>query len=394
MINISNSTNSDVVKRIFSRIDIIPFCLLFLFLSFIVILSFAWSIYMLSRLVKERQYLKYIKGLKNSMHNHIWSTKVKNSNTKIVKNSFLLAISSLEWISILIMISTTIFDNMDHILKPRDRNIEEIRPFALDAIHALYNSAKSSVQSRIFTTDFFIIFALLPLILIRILTQYLRQQYAFYSNKSFSLKRKFRPPIAMLIFLFLLGLIRQLIIFQWITFCLFFAYEFFYFTKATKCLCNLLYKRYFDAKTHEYQAKSIVRYYRQAYLEFKICSCILVASLFFQLLSLIFLIIFSLFGIFLASPNDEIQLLFMNVDTLAPYSFLQHYQQQLKIFESACSSIELISLSLAYGLLVLPYGLMSLKVCLIAVRTRVAKSRDYPNHELIRQMIINNNYLK
>ena len=147
MINISNSTNSDVVKRIFSRIDIIPFCLLFLFLSCIVILSFAWSIYMLSRLVKERQYLKYIKGLKNSMHNHIWSTKVKNSNTKIVKNSFLLAISSLEWISILIMISTTIFDNMDHILKPRDRNIEEIRPFALDAIHALYNSAKSSYVS-------------------------------------------------------------------------------------------------------------------------------------------------------------------------------------------------------------------------------------------------------
>ena len=121
MINISNSTNSDVINRIFPRIDIIPFSSLFLFWSCLFILSFAWSIYMLSRLVKERQYLKYIKGLKNSMHDHIWSTKVKNSNTKIVKNSFLLAISSIEWISILIMISATIFYNMDYVLKPSDR---------------------------------------------------------------------------------------------------------------------------------------------------------------------------------------------------------------------------------------------------------------------------------
>ena len=97
------------------------------------------------------------------------------------------------------------------------------------------------------------------------------------------------------VFLFVLGLIRQLIIFQWTTLCSFFAYEFLYFTQVTKCLRKLLHKRYFDAKTHEYQAKSIVRYYRQAYLEFKICSCILVASLFFQLLSLIFFIMFSLF---------------------------------------------------------------------------------------------------
>ena len=390
MINILNSTNSDVIDRIFLRIDIIPFSLLFLFWSCLFILSFAWSIYMLSRLVKERQYLKYIKGLKNSMHDHIWSTKVKNSNTKIVKNSFLLAISSIEWIGMLIIITSTIFNNMDHILKQSDG----IRPLAMDVTHTIDSASKLSAQRRIFTTYSIIIFALLPLILIRILTQYLCQQYAFYSNTSFSLKRKFKPPIVMLIFLFLLGLIRQLTIFQWITFCLFFGYEFFYFTQATNCLRNLLYKRYFDAKTHEYQAKSIVRYYRQAYLEFNICSCILVASLFFQLLSLIFFIMVSSFGVFLASPNDDIQLLFMNLDTLRPHSFLQHYQQQLKIFEYACSSIEMFFICVAYGLLVLPYGLVSLRVCLIAVRTRVEKSRDYPNHELIRQMIINNNYLK
>ena len=390
MVNISNSTNYDVIHRIFLRIDIIPFCLLFLFWSCLFIQSFAWSIYMLNRLVKERHYLKYIKGLKNSMHNHIWSTKVKNSNTKIVKNSFLLAISNIEWIGMLIIITSTIFDNMDHILKPSDT----IRPLELDATHTIDRIFKASVQSRISSTYSIIIFELLPLILIRILTQYLCQQYAFYSNTSFSLKRKFKPPIAMLIFLFLLGLISQLIIFQWITFCLFFAYEFLYFTKATKCLRNLLYKRYFDARTHEYQAKSIVRYYRQAYLEFNICSFILVASLFFQLLSFIFFIMFSLFGVFLASPNGNIQLLFMNVDTLRPYSFLQHYHQQLELFGYACSSIEMFCFCLAYGLLVLPYGLVSLRVCLIAVRTRVEKSRDYPNHELIRQMIINNNYLK
>ena len=124
---------------------------------------------MLSRLVKERQYLKYIKGLKNSMHNHIWSTKVKNSNTNIVKNSFLLAISSIEWIGMLIMISATIFYNMDHILMPSDR----FRPLAMDAAHIIDNAPKASVQSRIFSTYSLIIFELLPLILIRILTQYL-----------------------------------------------------------------------------------------------------------------------------------------------------------------------------------------------------------------------------
>ena len=179
----------------FSRIDIIPFSLIFLIGSCLFILSFAWSIYMLSRLVKERQYLKYIKGLKHSMHDHIWSTRVNNSYRKIVKNSFLLAISSIEWIGMLIMISATIFGHMDYIFKPSDG----IRAFAMDATHTLYSTSKLSAQSRIFSTYSIIIFELLPLILIRILTQYLCQQYSFYSNTSFSLKRKFKPPIAMLI---------------------------------------------------------------------------------------------------------------------------------------------------------------------------------------------------
>ena len=158
MINISNSTNSDVIDRIFSRIDIISFSLLFLFAVCLFILSFAWSIYVLNRLVKERQYLKYIKGLKNSMHDHIWSTKVKNSNTNIVKNSFLLAISSIEWIGMLIMISATIFYNMDHILIPSDR----FRPLALDAAHIIDNAPKASVQSRIFSTYSLIILNFFP----------------------------------------------------------------------------------------------------------------------------------------------------------------------------------------------------------------------------------------
>ena len=383
MANISISSKSDEIDLIFSRIDIIPSSLLILFWASLCILSLAWSIYMLGRLIKERQHLKYIRGLRHSMHEQVWLMKVRNSETKIVKNIFLFVISSTEWIGMFLIIICYIFDNIKTFFRP----IYSMNPLTIGAVHALYRS--SSVQSRAYSTFIFMLFILLPLILIRILTQYLCQQYTFYSKTSFSLKEKFKLPIAILIFLFLLDLIHQLIIFDWLSICLYFVYEFVVFTISSNRLCNLLYKRYFDARTHEYQPISIVRYYRFAYLEFKVCSCILVASLFLQMLSLILFVMFSLVGVALSSSSNLFQFLFQNAENLEASSFLDRYQLQLKIFENACNSILLICMCVAWGLLVLPYVLVSLKFCLNAVKTRVENSRDYPNHELIRQLIRN-----
>ena len=385
MFNISNSTKRDDIKVIFSLIDIIPTSLLFFFWACLCILSLAWSIYMLGRLIKERQHLKYIRGLRHSMHEDVWLMKVRNSKTKIVKNIFLFLISSTEWIGIFLIIISYLLNNIETFFKP----IDSINPLAISnspfALHAVYHS----VQRRVFYTYSVVLFTLLPLILIRILTQYLCQQYTFYSKTSFSLKEKFKLPIAILIFLFLLCFIRQLIIFDWLAICVYFVYEFVVFTISSNCLCNLLYKRYFDARTHEYQPISIVRYYRCAYLEFKVCSCILVASLFLQMLSLILFVMFSLVGLALSSSSDLFQFLFQNAENLEAYSFLDRYQLQLKIFENACNSILMICICVAWGLLVLPYVLVSLKFCLNAVKTRVENNRDYPNHELIRRLIRN-----
>ena len=369
---------------IFSRIDIVPFSLLLSFWFCLCILSFAWSVYMLGRNIKERKYLKYIQSVKNSMHEQVWSVKMNNSNRKIVKNKFLLVISSIEWFGMFILIFFLFYDNR-HYTVNKYRHV----PLGINAIHGFNDIQSTSIQDRVFSTFAIILLEIVPLVLMKILTQYQCQQYTFYSDNSFSFRRKFRIPSAMLIFLFVICLISELILFELFIFILYFACEFVCFTKATNRLCRLLYKRYFDARTHEYQPIPIVQYYRWAYLEFRVCSCILVASIFFRILSLILFLMFSLFGAVLLPPNDSIPSVFMNSWTM-DYSFLQNYPQQLKVFESVCNSILLICMCIAWGLLVLPYSLVSLKFCLHGVRARYKSSKDYPNHKLIQQMITNN----
>ena len=381
-LNISNSPVKQEIHFVLNGISsIITYVLLFISAS-LCIQSFMWSIYILNRLIHERKLLKYIKGSKSFIHEQVWLTKIKNSNRKIVKNKCLFLICSIEWIYNFVILFSVIYNNMKFVTKNSNTQIY------IDISNTLFQICNGNFLSKLIA-NFFLTMFLLLLIAIRILTQYLCVEYSYYPDTLFKFSTVFKYNAVVLILIFLLGLIRITIWIQWVLICICMIYEFVCYTKATRMLCNLLYKRYFDAKIHEYQPKHVVQYYRLAYLEFKFGSCILVTSFSLQIISLILLITFSLLRMFLSSPNNRIQVL-LNV-IVDSTSSSQLYQQRITILKDVFNVMELLCTCVAFFLLIVPYSLVSLKFCLFGVKARVAKSQDYPNHELIRKMIYNNN---
>ena len=382
----SNSTNQ-IINSILNEISTIFFSFLVFILICLCIQSFIWSFYILNRLFRETKNFKYIQGLKSSIHGEEWITRISNSNRKKVKNTFLYLISSIEWILTLLVLFLILRNNSKFIIS--DPNFIN-SPLSIDISNTLYEVCNSDFLSKLFAC-FAETMLLLHLTLIRVLTQYLCEQYSYFTDKSIKFSRIFKRRFAALILLNLLGLIRATICIQWVFICIYAISEFCCYTKATITLSRLLYKRYFDARIHEHHRKSVVRYYRMTYLEFKYGSFILVTSFFTYILTLLLLFLFSVVWLILSFPNNWIQVLFLNSKITDPHPFPHLYQQQIQIFKDVCSSIELICMCIGWSLLVIPYSFVSIKFCFIGVRSRVEKSRDYPNHDLIRKLIYNHN---
>ena len=341
------------------------------------ILSFIWSIYYIFRLIKEKKYLKRLHG----MERESWLTKKKNSERKILKNKFLIAISTIEWMMMLSICSIVIYNDLRKVLSLDNRLIPKI-----DLTNCLYNTLSGKFISKLLIT-FIITMFLLLITLIRILTQYLCEQYSFYPDSSFNLNRILKCRIAVLIFFFLIGLIRQMIIFQWIIGCIILSQEFVCFAKSSNQLNNWLKKRSFDASKHEYQTRSIIKYYKWVHFEYRLSSYLLVTSFFIHTFDLVGFTIFSFFWLILSSPSNWIGILFLNDKVIEFDSLPEHYQQQLNIFATVFSNLELTSLCVGWSLVVIPYVIVSLNKFLRGINKAFTKNKDYPNHELIQALI-------
>ena len=117
---------------------------------------------------------------------------------------------------------------------------------------------------------------------VNILTQYLVHTYSYY-QRVFKLNQKIIISISFLIILFILGLIKPLILLQYTLTSLLIISQFIILCNATSKLQKLLKQRLNDSITHENQSVSVIRYYQLAYREYRLCSVILLTSLFFQM---------------------------------------------------------------------------------------------------------------
>ena len=134
-------------------------------------------------------------------------------------------------------------------------------------------------------------------------SQYLISKYSFYQTKQY-LKSKIVKSVFIFLTLFLISLIRQFIVFYYICIVILIIYEFIYLSTLTKKLRLLLKQHYEDAMHHEYRSKWVIRYYKRAYREYRLCSRILmIAFLFLTAGFTIYCVHPTVMGIFL-SPHS------------------------------------------------------------------------------------------
>ena len=352
----------------------------------LLILSLSWSIYFIIKIIKEKKYKKYLNKAHHLIHKDVWLEKINNSQRKVVKYSFLIAISTIEWAFLFSLLVNGAFKSYKHMISM----LSHLHSPKIGFSNPLWHLISKAFVHKLLNSSAVIALILL-ITLIRILSQYLCKQYSYFSDKTFKLSVIFKRVILILLLTFLLGLFRLTIPFQWVISYIIICYEFFYLTKAIKCLCNLLYKRYFDAKTHEYQPKYIIRYYKWAYWEFKIGSHILWISMFVHFIGLNIFVYFAFICFILLHPTNWIQVLLQNAD-ISGFNTLSHRKEELiDILRKVATLTGLFLFTIGLWLIFIPYLMVSLKVLITAIQRFLKRSNDYANHDLIRVLIERHN---
>ena len=205
-------TNNDlnytfnIIDTIISDCSKVCTAILYVLMFSLCVLSFLWFVYLIFLVSKEKNYQKYLKDLKNSTQRDVWKVNMMNSQRKIVKNAFLIGICTVEWIFTLSLVPLVIIGYSKSVLNSGNWDVQ-----SLSFRDCLYNTMEDTFSTKLLVS-FSIILFLFLLILLKLLTQYLCQEYNYFPNKSFKLSTSFKRICLLLLSISILGLFRYTII--------------------------------------------------------------------------------------------------------------------------------------------------------------------------------------
>ena len=145
-------------------------------------LNLLWAIYFIYKIAMEKKYQKQLIEKKVHLRPDDWITKSKNSQRKLIKLKFLLAISFLEWIIIFIMSQIILFNFFKDIAIGHPAHFPKFKlniDININIVPIYANISEILVQ---YVISFVITLYLFIICLLRILTVYLLDQYQFYSS--------------------------------------------------------------------------------------------------------------------------------------------------------------------------------------------------------------------
>ena len=242
----------------------------------IFLLSSTWAVHLIHKITKDyrREKLKIKQGY--NQPEFIWKNELKNFRSNRIKNAFLLAIclsECLTTISIVYMLADLI-RNCGFYPK------EAQPPFVIDSLSPVIFIDNKLLYHDIVQLSVFRIFYVFTTIsvysvalFLRNLTQYMVSQYTFY-QQHWSLRFELFMSLYTLLFLFIMGIISQLITLYCICILLVILREIVLLVKSSRNLCTLLKQRLNDAIHHENHANGVIIYYKLAYREYKYSSII------------------------------------------------------------------------------------------------------------------------
>ena len=207
---------------------------------------------------------------------------------------------------------------------------------------------------------------------VNLLTQYLVHTYSYY-QREIKLKQKIIISISFLSMLFILGLIKPTILFQYILIFLWIISQSIMLCTATIKLQKLLKQRLKDSITHENQSISVIRYYQLVYREYRFGSVVLSISFFLQMVE---------FSINLLQPVVITGMIYLE----------ERYPSYIFAYGLTLSSFEEVFLSIGLSMLIIPYLIVSIRRLIRYLREAYKKNTRNLGKNLRIQKLLQNNY--
>ena len=342
-------------------------------LNLLFLLSFLWTFYLILSLKNISKTISYYISIRGQLSHFKWTVLIKNCRLQTVRNRFLLAICISEC-GFIIALYFALVDSLFELHSPRSFSFGDWQPMLRS--HNLFQGYDSlEFQIRMFLCLFFVMF-LGVYCLSRILIESLSNCYSHYPIQ-YNIKRKLLQLTFILSIVYILGLVPLLTIPFFISFISVMIIEFVKFSVSSKQLRENLYTRYFDAYFFENQSKSVILYYKRAYMHFKIASTFLGASFFFHLLSCSILMFHSLVMLILTNPYSFLDIILSGGkdrgNDILPFS----YHQAITCYDTFVSMFEPVFMALGWMLLIAPYLLVSIGLLLSKLKTNIGQYRVF-----------------
>ena len=336
----------------------------------LLILSISWSIYLIIQMMNDRR--RYRMDLNTQRCRTYWCREnyINNYKSNKIKNTLLIVICLSECVFCISMYFYDLgnlnhtprrhahrLDLFDHEFSTSRRYTESLR----NPIIRISNTLTAISVCTIFLS-------------VNLLTQYLVHTYSYY-QRVFKLKQKIFVSISFLSILFILGLIKPTILFQYILTFLWIISQFIMLCTATNKLQKLLKQRLKDSITHENQSISVIRYYQLAYREYRFGSVILSISLFLQMVG---------FSLSFLQP--------VVIEIAEIIHLKEMFPSCVAAYELILSSLEVVFLSIGLSMLIIPYFIVSIRLLIRRIRKTYKKNISNLGKSLRIQQLLQNNY--
>ena len=377
-------TQLSFVSEFTAIITTVCYPALFLNLFVLFLLSTLWSVYLLRKLIVDFYSHKKKNSLRRFTQKYIWQNNLKNSKSNQIKNILLLVICITECIltfSLLYYVSLRIAIDYGRIHRISLRIQYKISP-SYDIYETLINSNRFRICNAAYTISVSSV-----TLFVRILTQYMVEQYSYYKSHM-NLKLEIIIPISCLVAMLIMGIIPQLIMLYNICIVLFIIREYILLFIESKKLRLLLKQRLEDAIHHENQSKDVILYYKIAQKEYKYCSIILLISFFLHNFGLSLYCLEPILMTIVAYPNTW----FSSID----YKYNQEYFDFIKTvltYDEFVIISEIILITLGTSLQIIPYLIVSIRRTLRVFWKRFRPQRENTDFNKALRVLIENNQL-
>ena len=361
--SIMESSNTTMKDSILQSV-IVEACKIFapiMYINFMLVLIYSsiWALYLGRKLCKDNRKEKMHSKLHNNQPEYIWLNNMKNFRSNRIKNRFLLAICLSE-------ITMTLSINFAVVLQVNSKGgksmQEQLNLWMQNPVASFptYDYLVEFTPFRITSTVTTISVCVMAS-LVRILTQYMVQQYGYFKSRINLIFEVYLSLSCLFVLFFIATVLRLLMVFN-ICIALVLIYEYTELFIASKQLRLLLRQRLYDATQHGNRSKIAIIYHRIAYNEYKNCSIVILVAFFAQFLGV------SIYGI-----NQLVMKLVefnpgnpQNCPNLSP-----HVCEIIFISESCLSVLELVLSTIGTSIQILMYSVVTIRRIVRYIRNRI-----------------------